>query len=147
MTTPVIFCREKLSVRLVPHKQLRLARSFLDRRYDTQITIEDLSREVALSPYYLIRAFRHAYKQTPHQYVVALRIARAKELLRDTDLSITEICAAVGFESLGSFSTLFRKAAGISPSAYRISSQPTPTPAYIPYCVCLLHGLEDQPNN
>jgi AraC-like DNA-binding protein len=115
----------------------------LDRSYDAPITIEELSREVALSPYYLIRAFRRAYKQTPHQYLVGQRIARAKELLRNSDLSITEICAAVGFESLGSFSTLFRKVAGLSPRAYRLSSQPTPIPAYIPFCACLLHGIED----
>jgi AraC-like DNA-binding protein len=131
---------------LNPHKQLRLARLILDRNYDAPITVEDLSREVALSPYYLIRAFRHVYKQTPHQYLVGLRIARAKELLRNSDLSITEICVVVGFESLGSFSTLFRKVAGISPSAYRVSSHPTPTPKYIPFCVCLLHGIEDQPD-
>lgn len=132
-------------MRLNPHKQLRLARLLLDRNYNAPITIDDLSREVALSPYYLIRAFRHAYKQTPHQYLVGQRIARAKELLRNSDLSITEICAAVGFESLGSFSTLFRKVAGISPSAYRASCHPAPTSAYIPLCICLLHGIEDQP--
>ena len=137
------FCWEKSSVRLNPHKQVRLARLLLDRSYDAPITIGDLSREVALSPYYLIRAFRHVYKQTPHQYLVGQRIARAKELLRNSDLSITEICVAVGFESLGSFSTLFSKVAGISPSAYRDSCHPTSTPAYIPFCVCLLHGIED----
>jgi AraC-like DNA-binding protein len=133
-------------MRLNPHKQLHHARLLLDRNYDAPITVEDLSREVALSPYYLIRAFRRAYKQTPHQYLVGRRIARAKELLRNSDLSITEICVTVGFESLGSFSTLFRKVAGISPSAYRDNSQPTSTPAYIPLCVCLLHGIEDQPD-
>ncbi|HEX2907903.1 MAG TPA: helix-turn-helix transcriptional regulator, partial [Phototrophicaceae bacterium] len=85
-------------------------------------------------------------KQTPHRYFVGQRIARAKELLRNSDLSITEICAAVGFESLGSFSTLFRKVAGVSPSVYRVSSHPTPTPTYIPLCVCVLYGIEDQPD-
>lgn len=133
-------------MRLKPHTQVRLARLLLDRRYDTPITIKDLSREVALSPYYLIRTFRRAYKQTPHQYMVGKRIARAKELLRTSDLSVTEICATVGFESLGSFSTLFRKVAGVSPHAYRIRSQPTPNPAYIPFCVCLLHGIDEQPD-
>lgn len=131
-------------MRLNPHKQVRLARLLLDHHYNTPITIEDLSREVALSPYYLIRAFRHVYKQTPHQYLVGQRIAKAKELLRNCDLNITEICAAVGFESLGSFSTLFRKVAGISPSAYRLNSRPTSTPTYIPFCICLLHGIKDQ---
>jgi len=129
---------------LTPHKQVRLARLMLDRRYDAPITIEDLSREVALSPYYLIRAFRRAYKQTPHQYLIKQRIDRAKELLRNSDMSVTDICVEVGFESLGSFSSLFRKATGLSPSAYRISSSPNLPPAYIPFCVCLLHGIEDE---
>ncbi len=128
------------------HQQIRLARRVLDQRYAAPLTIEALSREVALSPFYLIRAFRRMYKQTPHQYLVQRRIAHAKELLRNSDLSITEICAEVGFESLGSFSTLFRKVAGISPRAYRSSSQPTTTPAYIPLCVCLQHGIDDSPD-
>jgi AraC family transcriptional regulator len=131
---------------LNPHESVRIARRFLDRYYDTPITIEQLSREVALSPYHFIRLFRRIYKQTPHQYLVQQRIARAKELLRTTDLPITEICSAVGFESLGSFSTLFRKVAGISPSAYRLSVQATTKPAYIPLCACLLHGIDDTPD-
>ena len=128
---------------LPPHKQIRLARTLLERNYDAPITIEDLSREVAVSQYHLIRSFRDIYNQTPHQYLMGQRIARAKELLRNTDLSITEICVAVGYESLGSFSSLFRKVAGISPSAYRDSSQPTDTPGYIPLCMSLLHGIEE----
>ncbi|MBZ0283340.1 MAG: AraC family transcriptional regulator [Anaerolineae bacterium] len=146
VTVVTAFCWKKSSVRSNPHKEVRLARLLLDRRYDAPITIEDLSREVSLSPYYLIRAFRHIYKQTPHQYLVGRRIAQAKELLRNSDLSITEICMEVGFESLGSFSTLFRKVAGISPSAYRMSCHPTLPPTYIPFCVCLLNGIEDQPD-
>ena len=146
VTAVTAFCRENSSVRLNPHKQVRLARLLLDRSYDAPITIDDLSRAVALSPYYLIRAFKHVYKQTPHQYLVGQRIAKAKELLRNSDLSVTEICAEVGFESLGSFSTLFRKVAGISPSAYRVSCNPVLPPAYIPFCVCLLHDIEDEPD-
>ncbi len=128
---------------LASHKQVRQVRHLLDQNYDEPITIEDLSHEVALSPFYLIRAFRHIYKQTPHQYLMELRIAKAKELLRNSDLSITEICMAVGYESLGSFSTLFRTVAGISPRAYRDNSQPTLTPQYIPYCVSLHLGIEE----
>jgi AraC-like DNA-binding protein len=125
------------------HEQAELARRLLDRNYATPITIKQLSDEVALSPYYLIRLFRRTYKQTPHQYLIQLRIARAKELLRSSDVSITEICANVGFESLGSFSALFRKTVGISPSAYRRSSQTMRKPVCIPLCLCRLHGLHD----
>jgi AraC-like DNA-binding protein len=133
-------------VRLNPHESVRLARRLLDRYYDKPITIEELSREAAFSPYHFIRLFRRIYKQTPHQYLVQQRIARAKELLRTTDLPVTEICMTVGFESLGSFSTLFSKVVGLSPSAYRVSCNPNLPPAYIPFCVCLLHGIEDQPD-
>lgn len=129
-----------------PHESVRRARRLLDRDYDTPITIEQLSREAALSPYHFIRLFRRIYRQTPHQYLVQQRIARAKELLRTTDLPITEICSAVGFESLGSFSTLFRNVAGISPSAYRLSAQAATKPTYIPLCVCMLHGIDDTPD-
>ena len=132
---------------LNPDKPVHLARALLECRYDTPITIEDLSREVALSPFYLIRAFRRVYKQTPHQYLVEQRIAKAKELLRNTDLIVTDICIQVGFESLGSFSTLFRNATVLSPRAYRLSSQPTATPAYIPLCIFLLHNIQDPPES
>ena len=127
-----------------PHKSIRLARVLMDRRYDTPITIDDLSREVALSPYYLIRAFKHVYKQTPHQYLISLRIARAKELLRRTDLSVTDICAEVGFESLGSFSTLFHKAVGWSPSIYRARAwEMHKNPLkFIPNCYVIMQGIQ-----
>lgn len=125
------------------HEQAQLARRLLNRDYATSITIEQLGYEVALSPYYLIRLFRRIYKQTPHQYLIQVRITRAKELLSGSDLSITEICAEVGFESLGSFSALFSKVVGISPTAWRRSSQTIRQSVYIPLCVCLLHGIED----
>lgn len=128
---------------LNPHQQVRLARQVLDRSYHTPITIVELSHAVALSPFHLIRAFRRLYKQTPHQYLIDKRIEKAKDLLRNSDLSITEICLAVGYESLGSFSSLFQKVTGISPSMYRSRSQPALSPAYIPLCVCLLHGIDD----
>lgn len=125
------------------NEQTQLARQILDKDYATSITIEQLSAEIALSPFHFIRLFRRIYKQTPHQYLIQLRIAKAKELLRYSDLSIIEVCIAVGYESPASFSTLFRKVAGISPSAYRANSQPNRTPAYIPLCVCLQHHIED----
>ena len=128
------------------HEQAHQARRMMDQGYATSITIEQLSSAVALSPFYLIRLFRRIYKQTPHQYLIHLRIAKAKELLRNSDLSIMEICVAVGYESLGSFSTLFRKVAGLSPNAYRACCRPTRTPTYIPLCVCVRHNIKDRPD-
>jgi AraC-like DNA-binding protein len=145
--TLIIHYRMKLTVQLSPHDSVHSARRLLDRYYDTPITIEQLSREVALSPYYFIRLFRRIYRQTPHQYLVHQRIAKAKELLRTTDLPITEICLEVGFESLGSFSALFSKVAGISPSAYRDSVRPSAKPGYIPLCIRMLHGIDELSDN
>lgn len=125
------------------NERAHLARHLLDQGYSTPITIEQLSNEVALSPYYLIRLFRRIYKQTPHQYLTQLRIGRAKELLSNSDLNITEICVDVGFESLGSFSALFSKIVGITPSAYRRSSRTIRKSAYIPLCACLINGIRD----
>ncbi len=123
------------------HEQLRIARAYLDANYTSAITIHGVSREVALSPYHFIRLFYRAYKQTPHQYLIQRRIDRAKELLHSSDLSITDICLEVGFESLGSFSTRFRKATGLSPSDYRKNATKPARNAYIPLCVCLMHGV------
>lgn len=125
------------------HEQAHLARQLLDQGYATPITLDQLSYEVALSPYYLIRLFRRTYRQTPHQYLTQLRIAKAKELLSSSEFSITDICAIVGFESLGSFSALFSKSVGISPVAYRRSSQRRRQSAYIPLCAAILHGVDE----
>lgn len=124
-------------------EQTELARRILDREYTTSITIERLSDEVALSPYYLIRLFHRTYKLTPHQYVMQLRIKKAKELLVNSDLSITAICTDIGYQSLGSFSTLFTKTVGIPPSAYRANRETIRSSAYIPLCTCFLHGIHD----
>ena len=132
--------------RISPHNErLRIARSYIDRHYDTPITLERISSEAGFSPYHFIRLFRAAYRQTPHQYLMQQRIDRAKDLLRSSNMSINEICYTVGFESLGSFSTLFRRIAGLSPSAYRKWSKPSSTekPAYIPLCHRFNRNLPD----
>ena len=126
---------------------LRGLRHYIDGNLDTPITIRALSRKAALSPYHFIRVFCAVYKQTPHQYLIQRRIEKAKNLLRSTDLPITEICDVVGFKSLGSFSTLFRKLVGLSPRSYRKnasrSARPNNHSAYIPLCLCLSHGISD----
>lgn len=124
--------------RITPHNErLHIARRLIDSRYDTPLTLEHISSEAGFSPYHFIRLFRAVYRQTPHQYLTQQRIEKAKDLLRSTDMPIIDICYTVGFESLGSFSTLFRRIAGLSPSAYRKWStrrKPTEKPAYIPLC-------------
>ncbi len=124
------------------HDRLHLARTYIDRHYAAPITLERISSEAGFSPYHFIRLFRAAYQQTPHQYLVQQRIDKAKALLTTSDLSINEICYQVGFESLGSFSTLFRREAGLSPSQYRQRACRIERPAFIPLCFRVKRGLD-----
>lgn len=129
---------------ITPHAdRLHIARSYIDRHYDTSLTLEHISREAGFSPYHFIRLFRAAYRKTPHQYLMQQRIEKAKELLRSSDMPILDICYTVGFESLGSFSTLFRRIAGLSPSAYRKwCAPPRSLPSHIPLCYRVKRGLD-----
>lgn len=123
-------------------EQLRMARAYLDSNYASAITIQQISQKAAFSPYHFIRLFYRVYKQTPHQYLIQKRLDRAKELLRLSDLSITQICLEVGFESLGSFSSRFRTSTGLSPSEYRKKSAKQAGHAPIPLCLCLKYGID-----
>ena len=111
--------------------QIEKVREFVDGNLSRPLTVRRLGRGCGRSEFHFIRAFRAATGQTPHQYVRSRRIDRARELLVTTPLPVTEICEAVGFKSLGSFSTVFRRLTGESPSAYRARRRRTP---YIPAC-------------
>jgi len=86
---------------------------------DQPLTLAELGGVAGLSPTHLLRLFPQVVGQTPHQYVITTRLERAQQLLRHTERPITDICDAVGFQSLGSFSWLFRRRLGLSPEAYR----------------------------
>lgn len=88
-------------------------------QYCESLTLDQLSRLAALSPNHLIRSYRQLFNVTPHQHVISLRLQEAGRLLKDTKLTVLEICHAVGFESLGSFSSSFRRKMGYSPNHYR----------------------------
>jgi len=98
------------------HSDLATVRAFVDRHYATPLTIDQLATRARLSPFHFIRAFRTAYGETPHQYLRRKRVERAKELLVTTPIAITELCDQIGFQSLGSFSTLFRRLTGETPA-------------------------------
>ena len=99
-------------------RRLARARDLLHSRYLDELSLEDLAREVGLSPYHLLRAYRHAFGETPAREQTRLRLERAKfELARGA--SVTEVCFEVGFSSLGSFSALFSREVGCPPSAFR----------------------------
>jgi AraC-like DNA-binding protein len=99
------------------------ARQMLETYCYRPLDMGEVAAEVGLSKFHFIRAFRAAYGVTPYQYLTRHRIERAKALLAYGELSVTDVCLAVGFQSLGSFSTLFRRYAGCSPSEYREQTQ------------------------
>jgi AraC-like DNA-binding protein len=104
-----------------------------------------ISGEACLSPYHFLRLFRLAFDRTPHQYLTERRIEKAKELLSSSGLTVTDVCFEVGFESLGSFSSLFHKHVGHPPIAYRaLIYERRQTPQrQIPACFLIMHRLVD----
>jgi transcriptional regulator GlxA family with amidase domain len=112
---------------------LRRVRDRMDREYARPLDVEALARGVNMSAGHLSRQFKIAYGESPYSYLMTRRIERAMALLRLGDLSVTEICFAVGCSSLGTFSTRFTELVGVPPSTYR--SQATGATAGIPPCV------------
>jgi AraC-like DNA-binding protein len=98
---------------------LRRARDLIDREYARPLDVGALARAALMSQAHFSRKFREAYGETPYSYLMTRRIERAKALLRRGDLSVTEVCMAVGCTSLGSFSARFTELVGETPTAYR----------------------------
>lgn len=98
---------------------LRRVRDRIDREFDQPLDVEGLAAGVFLSAGHLSRSFKSAYGESPYSYLMTRRIERAMALIRRGDMSITDICYAVGFGSLGTFSTRFSELVGMSPRAYR----------------------------
>jgi AraC-like DNA-binding protein len=98
---------------------LRRVRDRIDREYAQPLNVEALARGVHMSAGHLSRRFRAAYGESPYSYLMTRRVERAMALLLRGDLSVTEVCFAVGCSSLGTFSTRFTELVGMSPSAYR----------------------------
>jgi transcriptional regulator GlxA family with amidase domain len=124
--------------------QLSRARVLMDKHYDHPLDLVQLSRQASFSRYHFIRLFREAYRRTPHQYLMQKRIEKAKVLLASSQLPVTEICLEVGFQSLGSFSALFHKYVGRSPSEYRawILKRKRYPQRYIPGCFLSMAGVK-----
>jgi AraC-like DNA-binding protein len=113
--------------------RLRRVRDRIDREYAQPLDVEGLARGVHLSAGHLSREFRRAYGESPYAYLMTRRIERAMTLLRRGDLSVTEVCFAVGCTSLGTFSTRFTELVGVPPSVYR--REAAQATAGIPSCV------------
>src|SRR5918912_687037 len=95
------------------------AKDRIDARYHDELDVATLARIAHVSPAHFTREFRRAFGETPHQYLLTRRLERAAALLRGTDLSVADICLAVGLRSIGSFTTSFRRVYGMSPTQYR----------------------------
>lgn len=113
--------------------RLRRVRDRIDREYAQPLDVEALARGVHMSAGHLSRQFRLAYGESPYGYLMTRRIERAMALLRRGDLSVTEVCFAVGCQSLGTFSTRFTELVGMPPSVYR--RQAASDAAGMPSCV------------
>ncbi|WP_280401803.1 helix-turn-helix transcriptional regulator [Nocardia carnea] len=112
---------------------LRRVRDRMDREYAQPLDVAALARGVNMSAGHLSRQFRLAYGESPYGYLMTRRIERAKALLRRGDMSVTEVCFAVGCSSLGTFSTRFTELVGVPPSAYK--QQAAGEAAGMPSCV------------
>ncbi len=123
---------------------MRRVRELIDRQYFHSLDLNEIAQAAGLSRYHFLRVFRRAFHMTPHEYITRKRIERARELLSGSDLSVTEICFEVGFESLGSFSTLFHRIVGWSPSIYRARAwEMRKNPLkFIPHCYVIMHGIQ-----
>jgi AraC-like DNA-binding protein len=113
---------------------LRRVRDRMDREYAQPLDVEALARDAHMSAGHLSREFRRAYGESPYSYLMTRRIERAMALLQRGDLSVTEVCFAVGCSSLGTFSTRFTELVGVPPSTYRGQAAGRPM-AGIPPCV------------
>jgi AraC-like DNA-binding protein len=123
-----------------PVRHLLRARDLADGRYSEPLSVDDLARAAGLSRAYFSREFRRAFGESPHAYLLTRRLERAAALLRTTDNSVAEICLAVGLQSIGSFTTSFKRTYGLSPTAYRAAFPPASQQALVPACVVRLHA-------
>jgi AraC-like DNA-binding protein len=104
------------------YRQIVQAKLFIDNNYPDNIDLENIASEAHFSKYHFTRLFKSIYRKAPHQYLTTVRIEKAMELLR-TGRPVSEVCYSVGFESLSSFSGLFKRMVGISPSQYLLKQQ------------------------
>jgi AraC-like DNA-binding protein len=123
-----------------PARHLLRARDLADARYFEPLGVDDLARAAGLSRGHFSREFRAAFGESPHTYLLTRRMERAAALLRTTDRSVADVCLSVGLQSIGSFTTSFKRTYGVTPSAYRASFPPAAASALVPACVVRFFG-------
>jgi AraC-like DNA-binding protein len=125
---------------LPPARHLLKAKDLADARYFEPLGVDDLARAAGLSRAHFSREFRAAFGESPHTYLLTRRMERAAALLRNTDHSVAEICFSVGLQSVGSFTTSFKRTYGVTPTAYRAAFPPASASAVVPACVVRFYG-------
>jgi AraC-like DNA-binding protein len=125
---------------LPPTRHLLRAKDLADAHYSEPLDVDDLARAAGLSRAHFSREFRAAFGESPHSYLLTRRMERAAALLRNTDRSVTEVCFDVGLQSVGSFTTSFKRTYGVTPTAYRASFPPASASALVPACVVRFFG-------
>jgi AraC-like DNA-binding protein len=123
-----------------PARHLLRAKDLIDARYREPLDVKALARAARLSPAHFSREFRREFGESPHRYLLTRRLERAAALLRTTDRSVTDICLTVGLRSLGSFTTSFGRAYGMTPTAYRAAHPPAALRVRVPTCVLMAWG-------
>ena len=123
-----------------PARHLLKARDLADARYFEPLGVDDLANAAGLSRAHFSREFRAAFGESPHSYLLTRRMERAAALLRTTDRPVTDICFSVGLQSVGSFTSSFKRTFGKTPLAYRASYPPAAASALVPACVVRFFG-------
>jgi AraC-like DNA-binding protein len=136
---------ESRSVAAETLQRLVRAQKFIDECFHLPLDLQQISSEACLSRFHFLRLFRRAFNKTPHQYLTQRRIERAKELLTSSGLSVTDVCFEVGFESLGSFSSLFHKHVGHPPITYRaiVFQHRIERQRKVPACFLMMYRVEN----
>ena len=121
-------------------RHLLRAKDLVDARYFEPLSVADLSAAAGLSAAHFSRRFKQTFGESPHQYLLTRRLERAAALLRTTDWTVATVCFAVGWGSVGSFTTSFRRMFGETPQTYRNNFPPAERHVRIPRCVALAYG-------
>jgi AraC-like DNA-binding protein len=121
-------------------RHLLRAKDLADHRYTEEIDVDDMAGAAGLSRAHFSREFKQAFGVSPHAYLLTRRLERAAALLRTTDRTVIEICLDVGLQSVGSFTTSFKRAYGKTPAQYRAAFPPASAHAVVPGCVARVYG-------
>lgn len=133
------------------YKRIVNAKLFIDAHYGDDIVLDNIADEAYFSKFHFIRLFKQVYGETPHQYLTKVRMSKAKELLAN-GFSVSETCSMVGFDSLGSFTGLFKRYMQLSPSAFqrkeklRIEQVRNLPLHFVPACFAEQHGWKENSN-